>query len=70
MDKVNAQVRQALERSIVLLEATAKFIESNPVREYTVFYNEAECDGYCLRDDCENALEDAKDAIAELDRRR
>lgn len=44
---------EALERASTLLVATRDFIEANPVSEYTVVFDEAECDGGCLRDDAQ-----------------
>jgi hypothetical protein len=51
----------ALLRAETLLEAVCKFIDSNPVHDYTVFYDGAECDGYCLHDDCDTLLEEIKE---------
>jgi hypothetical protein len=45
-------------RAAYLLRVVAKFIEENPLApEMTVYYDEAECDGYCLKEDCLSAVE-------------
>ncbi len=59
----------ALRRAVVLMDATRRFIEDNPIAEYTVHFDEAECDGYCLADDCRSALESAHAAIAKAEGR-
>lgn len=48
---------EALERASTLLVATRDFIEANPVSEYTVVFDEAECDGGCLREDVQTCNE-------------
>ena len=53
----------ALERAVTLLDATARFIRQNPIQEYTVFYDEAQCDGGCLADDCRISLEESRTAL-------
>jgi hypothetical protein len=56
----------ALERCETLLDAVVKFIRHNPLAiEFEVHYDEADCDGSCLRDDCGYALEDVRAALAE-----
>ena len=44
--------REVLERAITMLKATEDFVEGNPISEYTVFYDDANCDGGCLSNDC------------------
>lgn len=56
---------EALERAQTLLSATVKFIDANPIGEYTVHYDEAECDGLCLADDCRTAESSADAALAD-----
>ena len=48
----------SLERAKILLKATKDLLEKQEnsfyvlnLLEQTVFYDEAECDGYCLKDD-------------------
>ena len=55
---------EALTRAEHLLNATARFIEFNPVGEYSVFYDETDCDGSCLQIDCVTAVEEARAALA------
>jgi hypothetical protein len=58
------ELREALERAVVLMRATKDFIHCNPVlAEYTVIYDEAECDGDCLADDCMVAIDQAECAL-------
>lgn len=45
------------ERTIIILDAVIRFLEDNPVKDYTVFYDGTECDGYCLQDDARALLE-------------
>jgi len=58
-----AKLREALERSVILLDATERFLSTNPVMEYMVHYDEADCDGHCLAEDCENAAMSARAAL-------
>ncbi len=58
------ELYEALERAVILLRATHDFIGTNPIQEYTVFYDEAECDGSCLATDCGIAEESARAALA------
>jgi hypothetical protein len=55
------------DRAKILLKATLELLnkcdESLIVQDpmdATVFYDNADCDGYCLREDIENWLEDNK----------
>ena len=64
LDPLLEQMAKALERSAVMLRAVSAFITENPVEDYEVFYDGAECDGMCLRDDCDIATLDAVDALA------
>ena len=52
------------DRAVVLLKATLKLLKKCEASPYvldvmgeTAFYDEAECDGYCLKDDIEHYLE-------------
>jgi hypothetical protein len=60
---------EALRRAATLLKATRDFINSNPVQEYMVHYDEADCDGACLADDCRLALDEAEAAIGRTEMR-
>lgn len=54
----------AAERAQTLLDAVIRYLSENEcAREFVVNYDEADCDGYCLQEDCETALEDLKRAI-------
>jgi len=53
-----------LERAKVLLKATVEMLDKcdqSPIVTYpmetTVFYDEADCDGHCLREDIKHLLE-------------
>lgn len=50
-----------IQRAATLLQATTAFIDKNPVKEYTVFYDEAHCDGNCLREDCRLLLKEMEE---------
>ncbi len=49
-----------VQRAIELLGATCNFIKDNNFEEYTTFYDETTCDGYCLVTDCEAIIEELK----------
>jgi len=67
MENVLKLAEEALERASTLLVATRDFIEANPVSEYTVVFDEAECDGGCLRDDAQACNEwQVKQALTAL----
>lgn len=51
-----------LKRTEVILKALIDFIDRNPVQDYTVFYDEAICDGACLQDDARALLEEIQRA--------
>lgn len=59
----NTKLKQANKRAKVLLKATLDLLQKQKdsyyvlnLLETTSFYDEAECDGYCLFDDIENFL--------------
>lgn len=56
---------EALDRAVILLGAAARFIHQHPIKEYTVFYDEAVCDGLCLANDCRDALNEGIDALTQ-----
>lgn len=58
------ELLDALKRTEYLLDVTMRFIKSNHIGEYRVFFDRAMCDGYCLADDCRIAAEEARIAIA------
>jgi hypothetical protein len=68
MNPATQQLIEALQRAVVLMEATYDFISSNKLEGYPLYYNDAECDGSILADDCEYAIDDAKRAIAAAQR--
>jgi len=60
IDELKAQ----LERAKVYLKATSDLLQKQNESHYvlnlletTVFYDEADCDGYCLKDDIDTFLE-------------
>lgn len=56
-----------LKRSRVELDATARFMDKNDFcQEYTIDYDDTECDGSCLKDDCRNSVESIDDFLARL----
>lgn len=63
----------ALNRAEILLDATMRFMNDNPIAaEYQVDYDGADCDGSCLANDCEAAVEDIKiqlDLLRDLKRK-
>ena len=62
-------VKAALHRACELLNATQRFMAANPIAaEYTVLYDEAQCDGRCLAEDCRIAADDAQIAADYLER--
>ena len=61
----NEQLKQENKRAKVLLKATLDLLQKQKNNHYvlnllenTAFYDNAECDGYCLFDDIENLLND------------
>ncbi len=44
-------------RAIEMLRIAAEVIREH-APDVTRFYDEAECDGYCIADDCESAAEE------------
>jgi hypothetical protein len=63
-----AATLSTLRRAAELLAATRAFLYKNPVMEYTVFYDETECDGACLADDCGFAIDEIAHTLAILTR--
>ena len=51
---------EALDRAQYLLDAAMRFILVNRLGEYSVHYDDADCDGLCLYDDCETARDAAR----------
>lgn len=56
----NTNQTEAIERATVLLKAVHDLLQKQEESYYvlnilaeTIFYDEAECDGYCLKDDIE-----------------
>lgn len=45
-----------IERAIEMLQVAARFLRENAYEvTETIYYDEADCDGQCLADDCETA---------------
>ena len=62
------QAREAMTRAAELLNATARFMDANPIAaEYTINYDEAQCDGGCLAADCTTSYEEIATALAAID---
>lgn len=60
----NAELKTQLERAKVYLKATSDLLQKQNESHYvlnlletTVFYDEADCDGYCLKDEIDTFLE-------------
>lgn len=60
----NDELKAQLERAKVYLKATSDLLQKQNESHYvlnlletTVFYDEADCDGYCLKDDIDTFLE-------------
>ena len=53
----------ALDRAQYLLGAVMRFIVRNRLGDFSVYYDEADCDGHCLYDDCEIARDEARDCL-------
>lgn len=57
---------EALKRAETLLQAAFDLIDkSYTAQSVIVFYDETDCDGLCLMQDCETAIEDARAALAQ-----
>ncbi len=62
------ELMEACKRALELLDATTRFMEANPIAaEYSVNYDEAQCDGQCLADDCLSAYESLAGLLAPLE---
>ena len=60
----NDELKAQLERAKVYLKATSDLLQKQNENHYvlnlletTVFYDEADCDGYCLKDEIDTLLE-------------
>ena len=60
----NDELKAQLERAKVYLKATSDLLQKQNENHYvlnlletTVFYDEADCDGYCLKNDIDTFLE-------------
>ena len=51
-------------RAAEMLRIAAKVLRSSSDGELKHFYDEAECDGWCIADDCEAAADDIDAALA------
>lgn len=61
---INSQMKENLDRAIILLRATKELLSKQKDSPYTLnmlnettFYDECDCDGYCLLDDIEALLD-------------
>lgn len=59
------ELQEIIERDKQLLVATASFIKYNSLHDYTVTYDEAVCDGACLKEDCLIQIEIIEQTIKE-----
>jgi len=48
-----------LERAILMLEVATKYIKEN-CSDAIIHYDEADCDGGCIAEDCKNCIDDLK----------
>ncbi len=55
---------EALDYAVTRLKAVREFLEANPIKEYTAVWDGAECDGYCLDDECDAAINASLNALA------
>ena len=51
----------AINYALKCLENAARFIFENDLEEYTLEYDGTTCDGYCLLDEINAAIDDLKD---------
>lgn len=56
-----------LHRAITLLDVSCEYIESNGFEDGVVYYDDAQCDGACLIEDCTNAKEELLTLLGTLD---
>jgi hypothetical protein len=68
-DELIVTLRAALERCVILLRAAQSFVYDNCLEENTVIYDDAECDGYCLIEDCEAAITKSQAALAKVEKK-
>lgn len=61
---VNQEMLAALKRAETLLVAVRAFIEVNELDEFLVHYDDADCDGGCLCNDCKASVTEIRDAIS------
>lgn len=64
----NTNQTEAIERATVLLKAVHEFLQKQEESHYdlnilaeTIFYDEAECDGWCLKEDIEYWFDEFSD---------
>jgi hypothetical protein len=56
-----------LKRAQYMLEVAARFVKENDLGEYVANWDETECDGYCLVDDCTIEASELGNLIARLE---
>ena len=49
---------EAVTRAIKMLSIASKYIDDNCDLDETIFYDQADCDGYCVVEDCVVAAEE------------
>lgn len=57
--------RDAIKRAIEILEIAGEHCESY-AGDATAFYDEADCDGYCINDDCKAAANDLRKLLKDM----
>ena len=54
--------KDIIQRAILMLEVTgSRAVQVNP--EYRSYYDEARCDGYCMKDDCAVSREELQSLL-------
>ena len=52
-----------MDRAIEIMDATRRYMRAHDgANHYTIQYDEADCDGLCLADDCDDAIEALRSA--------
>lgn len=59
----NARLREAAPRALTMLKAAEDYAHKTADFGLTTHYDEADCDGYCLSDECGHAYADLKAAL-------
>lgn len=56
MSKLNFQENGRINRAIYLMRAAIGYIENYP--DFSVYYDDQDCDGYCLQEDIQTAIDE------------